>query len=527
MPEKQNYLTPDLAPRLAAIDIGTNSIRLIVAEALRDGAYRILDEEKETARLGRELASTGRLHPEAIERSIEALGRMKQIAEGFQVSELKVIGTCAVREATDGPEFCRRVKEQVGLDVEVISGEREAELAFFSVARAFDLKGQNVLVADIGGGSTELVFATGPIIEMLCPTQLGAVRLTERFLGEDEAEGYDRLVEGIARELRRRTKKLMLWPHVFIGSGGTFTTLAEMAMADKRKSGLPLRGYEVTHAEVRHLVDKLRKMSPKARKNVAGLSPDRADIIVAGLAIIDGIMQRFDLNRVQIHDRGVRDGLLLTAIDAALGAPSQNPLDRNAAIERFALACGVDLAHCRHVGRLATQIFEGLREKFDLDPADRDLLAAAAQLQDVGYLIDYEKHHKHSYHLILNSRLAGFRPHELEIIANIARYHRGAPPKKKHEQFSRLSAADQLRVRRLAALLRFAGGLDRSNTQQVRDVKVDLSGRKLRLGAKSKDKPDLDLWTARRRAEPLEDAFDLEVSVEWSKARVERRAPAR
>ena len=335
MPEKQNYLTPDLAPRLAAIDIGTNSIRLIVAEALRDGAYRILDEEKETARLGRELASTGRLHPEAIERTIEALRRMKQIAEGFQVSELKVIGTCAVREATDGPEFCRRVKEQVGLDVEVISGEREAELAFFSVARAFDLKGQNVLVADIGGGSTELVFATGPIIEMLCPTQLGAVRLTERFLGEDEAEGYDRLVEGIARELRRRTKKLMLWPHVFIGSGGTFTTLAEMAMADKRKSGLPLRGYEVTHAEVRHLVDKLRKMSPKARKNVAGLSPDRADIIVAGLAIIDGIMQRFDLYRVQIHDRGVRDGLLLTAIDAALGAPSQNPLDRNAAIERF------------------------------------------------------------------------------------------------------------------------------------------------------------------------------------------------
>ena len=183
--DRQIYLSADLACRLAAIDIGSNSVRLLVAEALRGGNYRILDEEREPTRLGRSVSSQGRLDDESMDRTVAALRTFKEIATGFQVTRLRTIATCAVRESRNGPEFCRRVREEVGLEVEVISGEREARLAFSSVQHAFDLSGRNTIVADIGGGSTEIVFATGNLIESIFSTPLGAVRLTEQFgLGE-------------------------------------------------------------------------------------------------------------------------------------------------------------------------------------------------------------------------------------------------------------------------------------------------------------------------------------------------------
>ena len=393
MEEKQYYLSPDLAHRLAAIDVGTNSIRLVVAEALREGNYRILTEEKDTARLGKDLATTGRLNPVAVERSLEALRRMKQIAAGYQVRELRVIGTCALREAADGTDFCRRANQEVGLEIDVIGAEHEAHLAFSSVARAFNLDGKNVAVADIGGGSTEIILASGRVIEDVYTTPLGAVRMTDMYVNGQDTGDIQELLDGIDRELRRQVKRLVFWPHLLIGSGGTFTTLAEMIMAAKGQTGLPLRGYEVTHAEVGHLLDKLRKLPPKARRNLPGLSPDRADIILAGVAIVDSLMRRFKVNRLQIHDRGVRDGLLLSMLDQSLGTRSDDPHDQEAAIQRFAANCGVDLKHARQVAKLAGQIFSQIMGEAGFASSDRLLLEAAAWLQDVGYLIDYEKHH--------------------------------------------------------------------------------------------------------------------------------------
>ena len=512
MDEKQFFLSPDLAYRLAAIDIGTNSIRLMIVEPLRDGTYRILDEEKETTRLGKNLAKTGRLDPAAVETSLDALRRMKQIAAGFQAQDVYTIATCAVREAKDGQEFCRRAKEEVGLDVEVISGDREAQLAFYSVARNFQLAGKNVVIADIGGGSTELILASGEMIEALYTTPLGAVRLTDQYLGgggDIQFEDFELMLKAIDRKLRRATKKRFFFPHLLIGSGGTFTSLADMVMAAKGQTGLPLRGYEVTHAEVRHLLDRLRKMPARARRSVAGLSSDRADIIVAGLAIIDRLMRRFKVNRLQVHNRGIRDGLVLTMIDSTLGTTSKDPHDQDAAIERFAAGCGVDVAHGRQVARLAGSIFGQLSDRYALRADDRTLLEAASRLQDVGYLIDYDKHHKHSYHLILNSRLAGFRPQELELIANIARYHRGGKPKAKHANYDRLDAADQERVRRLAAILRVAGGLDRSHSQQVRDVELEFKPGEILLHVVADELPEVDLWGARRRCDFFEWVFHV------------------
>lgn len=518
MDDKQILLSPDLAYRLAAIDIGTNSIRLIIAEPLRDGTYRVLDEEKETTRLGKNMAATKRLDPAAVEASLAALRRMKQIATGFQARELRVIGTCAVREAKDGPEFCRRAKDEIGLEVEVISAEQEARLAFYSVARSFSLSGKNVAIADIGGGSTEIILASGNIIEAIHSTPLGAVRVTEAYCDRDgaDAEDFPRMIKGIDRKLRRYTSKPIFVPHLLIGSGGTFTALADMVMAAKGETGVNVRGYEITHAEVRHLLERLRKIAPKARRNVPGLSADRADIIVGGLAIIDRLMRRLRVNRLQVHNRGIRDGLLLTMIDAAPGTSSQGASDRDGSIDRFAAACGADLNHGRHVARLAGSIFDQLQESFQLRAEDKTLLEAAARLQDVGYLIDYDQHHKHSYHLILNSHLAGIGPHELELIANVARYHRGAKPKARHTNFSQLCGKDQRRVRQLAAILRIAGGLDRSHTQTVREVRLERTDNRLTLNVTSDEFPEVDIWGARKRCGFFESVYDTTLAIEWA-----------
>ncbi len=327
---------------------------------------------------------------------------------------------------------------------------------------------------------------------------------------------FAKLVEHIDRHLRKKTKNPVFLPHMLFGSGGTFTSLASMVMAGKGQSNLPIRGYQVTRAEVRHLLERLRKLPLRDRSAVPGLSPDRADIIVAGLTIVDRVMDRLQVNLLQVHNRGVRDGLLLTMIDESFGpGTNANLHDREAAIERLAASAGGELQHGRHVAHMAGLIFSQLADGFKLDPDDRPLLETAARLQDVGYLIDYDKHHKHSYHLILNSRLAGFQPHELEVIANVARYHRGANPRRRHKHFHQLSSGDQAKVRQLAAILRVAGGLDRSNTQQVHGLTVRHHGGTTEIRVQADKYPDVDIWGARRRIELFEKVFSTQLKIEW------------
>jgi exopolyphosphatase/guanosine-5'-triphosphate,3'-diphosphate pyrophosphatase len=266
---------------------------------------------------------------------------------------------------------------------------------------------------------------------------------------------------------------------------------------------------------LKHLIDRLRKMPLKQRREVPGLNPDRADIFVPGLAVIDGIMSRFKVNLLQVHSAGVRDGLLLTMIERLQGASEATPPDEIAQIERFASACGVELDHARQTASLSSQIYKGLCESYELNPDDVRLLDAAARMQDVGYLINYKRHHKHSYHLILHSAIEGFRPEDLEIIANVARYHRGAMPKNKHENFSRLSKGDQRRVLTMAAVLRLAGGLDRSHNQTIRTVNVNATGEQVEITISANDCSEVDLWAARRRAEFFERAFDAELTIRW------------
>lgn len=497
--------------RLAAIDIGSNSVRLVVAESL-GGDYRVLDEEREATRLASSLTSERRLSERALRATLDALRRFKKIAEGYGVSQLRTIATCAVREAENGPDFVHQADAELGLTIEVIPAEVEAQLAFKSVERAFNLTDKTAVVIDMGGGSTEIVLAVGGHIEMIESTPLGAVRMTELHGPEERLFAPDTktLLTAIEGEVKRYVKRPLVKPQIAFGTGGTFTTLASMLIADRRQGGQSEWGYRVTRADVRHLVDRLASLSAKERRDVPGLSADRADIIVAALAVIDALLERLDVNLLQVHTGGVRDGLLLTMLEEA----ADQPRDREAAVRQFAVSCGVELRHAEQVARLAGQLFDQIAERGELRPRDREILTTAALLRDVGYLISYKKHHKHSYQLILNSQLPGISREELELIAHVARYHRGArPKKKKHPDYGRLSKGDRRRVKRLAGLLRIAGGLDRGHNQSVAEARLRLSDEQADLSVVSRSDAEVELWSARRRGELFERAFGMRLVV--------------
>jgi exopolyphosphatase/guanosine-5'-triphosphate,3'-diphosphate pyrophosphatase len=509
------------APRIAAIDVGSNSVRLVVAEVLPSGGYRVLDEERENTRLAANLSRTGRLDPQAADATINVLRNFLSIARGYGAGQVRAIGTSALRDADDGPEFCDRARRELKLSIEVISAAEEARLAFLSVARAFDISGREVAVADIGGGSTEIVLASSGLIDQIYDTQLGAVRVSERceVTGRTSEKQQVKLRDFIDRTLKKELGKPPFVPDMLFGTGGTFTALASIIMAQKGQSGGPMWGFRVSRAEIRHLVADLAQLTIERRCKVPGLNPNRADIIVAGLSVIERIMRHLRVNVVQVHTRGVRDGLLLTMIGSrhtpcavrhgtrdvpATAVPAD---ERRAAIEEFAKSCGVDLPHARQVSRIAGSLWEQLAGPLRLRPEDRELIESAALVANVGYLINFDGHHKHSYHLILNSELPGFERRQLQLLASVARYHRGSSPKRKHAEYGELPADDRHRVSALAAVLRLALALDRTHQQNVAEVGVQVDDHRVQITVGSQGDTEVDLWAAERKVELFERVF--------------------
>jgi exopolyphosphatase/guanosine-5'-triphosphate,3'-diphosphate pyrophosphatase len=522
---------PEPAPagaRIAAIDVGSNSIRLVVAEVLASGGYRVLDEERENTRLAGAMTKSGRLDPQAADATVNVLRNFLSIAAGYGAGQIRAIGTSALRDAEDGPDFCDRVRKELKLSIEVISANVEARLAFLSVARAFDISGREVAVADIGGGSTEVVLASSGLVDQVYETALGAVRVAEEcgVAGRSSEKRLAKLRDYVDRALKKEMGKPPFVPDMLFGTGGTFTALASIIMASQGQAGQPMWGFRVTHAQIRHLVADLAQMSLERRCKVAGLTPQRADIIVAGLAIVEGVMRRLRVNVVQVHTRGVRDGLLLTMVgdmqtrrvggdrnsQRVPGVPAAMAAEeRRASVEEFAKNCGVDLSHARQVARIAGTLWEQLAGPLGLTTDDRELIESAALVANVGYLINFEGHHKHSYHLIVNSELPGFERRQLQLLANVARYHRGSAPKRKHDQFNELSAEDQGRVRALAAILRLALALDRTHQQHVGEVKARVREDGVRIMIQAHGDADVDLWAAERKVELFEKVFGRKV----------------
>jgi exopolyphosphatase/guanosine-5'-triphosphate,3'-diphosphate pyrophosphatase len=468
--------------RLAAIDIGTNSIRCIVVETDRSGTFKILDDEKVTVRLGEGLNQSGMLSPAACSRALDALSRLKKIIDGYGARAIEAVATSAVRKAANGPDFIETIKSQVGLTVQTISGEEEAELAALSAFNNFDLEGIRQLLIDIGGGSLELVTTVGHHIDEIASLELGAVYLTETFLHSDPVTPKE--IQKLRRHIRKTIKDAfpsdMVTVSGLIGSGGTITAIGSMVMASRREEYGSLHGYEVLRSDIVHLLAMLLRKSTKELRSVPGLNPDRADIIIAGVTVVDELMDLIQANLLRINERGIREGLILKGLQRhELSRSDKKKRSWQSSVLEFATSCHFDEKHSLHVARLSLEIFEAVAKPFNLGGNARRILEAAAILHDIGYFINYSSHHKHSYHLIRHADLFDFNPRERELIAHVARYHRKSLPKKKHDQFMRLSPSDQVMVSRLGGILRLADGLDRRRNSIIRSVDCSLSDQSL------------------------------------------------
>jgi len=501
--------------RIAAIDVGSNSVRLLVAEYDPASGLSIIDEMKDQPRLAAGLATTGCLDEAAIERALQTLGRMREVCQRRGVKRIAAVATAAVREAENGPWFVRRVRQELDIPLRIIDAETEAALSYRSVAHHFRLAGERTLVADIGGGSLELIGAVDGLVELTVSLPLGAVRLTELHLPGDRAahREVEQLRVHIRKQLKRGISGRAWAAATVIGSGGTFTSLGRMVQARRgQPPGDTVHGVSVTTAEVEQLIDWLASRTPEQRRQVPGLSPERADIILAGLAVTAELLDWLRARSITVSAFGLREGLLLEIAGAKeISAPDPLRLFRE-----FAERCQCDRRHVEQVRYLALQLFDQLGAALGCEPDERLLLEAAGLLHDVGQLVSYRKHHKHSFQLISHAERVGLPPRERGLVALISRYHRRTGPRKKHPDFAALPPDDQAVVRRLSGLLRVADGLDRGHTAAVETVAAELTPGALivRIAPRLAGADlGLECWGASRKADVLAKLLKRDVEI--------------
>jgi len=503
--------------RFAAIDVGSNSVRCLVAERGEDGQLHVIDDLKDQPRLARGLAATGRLSDDAIARAVEAIGRMVQASERRGVSKIALVATSAVRDAANGAEFAARIKQEIGIPLEVIDGETEARLAFLSVREHFAIVRGRAVVADIGGGSLELVLTVNGLVEHVVSFPFGAVRTTEQYFGDGvkPADGVKRLRAAVRQRLRRTLPAREWQGAKHYGSGGTFTNAARIVFA--RDKGAPppggVHGSTIGTGGLERVSEWLAQQSVEERRRIPGLNPERADIILAGITVAAEVLRHFDAKGVTVSAFGLREGLLLHL--------AQPPEDRRTpsrltALRRFADRCRADRRHAEQAARLSRLLFDALGKKLGSEPRDRELLEAAAILHDVGQLVSYQGHHKHSYHLITHAENLPLSPEDRLLVALIARYHRKRPPSKRDPAYAALGPEDRQRVRRLAGILRIACGLDRGHVAAVETVRTRLTAAKLTIAVAPRlagTDLKLEVWGAQGKADVLEKALGVPVEI--------------
>jgi exopolyphosphatase/guanosine-5'-triphosphate,3'-diphosphate pyrophosphatase len=502
--------------RIAAIDIGSNSIRQIIADVFPDGHIKVVDELKASPRLGAGLEETGQLSVTAIQNAIASLSRMAALAKQLGAKRTEVIATSAVRRASNGQRFLDLVREETGLKVRIVDGRGEAALSFRSALAHFDLGVGRAAIIDIGGGSLEVALSADGLVERLFSLPLGAIRMTEEFLADGRRKGLNRLRKRVRKELDAEIS-LSDWRGArVICSGGTATNLASIFLARKgMESARTLHGTVVPRVELEHIVDWLHSMSLEERQKVPGLNPARADIIVAGIGALAEVVAQLKANEIVLSAYGIREGVLLEAarVTPVVADPGEA---RARSVRQLAERSHFEEPHALQVQKLALQLFDAIGARLGCEPAERQILSDAALLHDIGYHISYDKHHRHSYHLIQHAELLGITPADQILIANVARYHRGAEPKKRHENLSSLDSEMRETIMRLSAILRLADGFDRGHTAAVDSLKVRWMPRALRITAVPK--PDgrsirLDLWGAARKSGLLAKVANTTVEI--------------
>ncbi len=506
---------------LAAVDVGTNSLHLVVARVGDDDTFDVVAREKEMVRLGTGSGDMKRLTPDAIDRGVETLARFHRIAD-ISEAPLRAVATSAVREAENHAEFLARARADAGVDVEIVSGVEEARLIHLGVLQALPVFDRRMLLCDIGGGSTEVLVGQKGEVLTSRSVKLGAVRLTNRFFAGDSLHPSSvascrRHVAELLSGLRRAVAELGF--EVAVGSSGTIEQVVRLAHA--AAGGEPLRTYNgatVTGDEVREVAARLVKARTKGPLgSMPGLEPRRADIILAGALILEGVVDTFGVEELLLSDYALREGVLLDTANRSRGGSLHHLRDvSRRGVEHLATAMDDDPAHSAHVAGLALQLFDATADRHGLDEGAREYLEAAALLANVGVGISHAKHHKHAYYVIRNSeRLVGLTDAEIEVIALIARYHRKSPPKSSHPEFAALTPEDQFVVRACAAILRVAIGLDRGHEARVRKVKAKERDGKVVVRAMPAGDADIDLelYAANERADLLAEVLGRPVEV--------------
>lgn len=536
---------PGAAPagerRVAAIDIGTNSIHLLIAAvdpALH--SFRVLLAEKATTRLGERDPVTGDLAGEAIERAFLTLRHCRDLAHSHGVEQILTAATSAVREAPNGREVLQAIEDQLDLEVDLVSGPEEARLIYLGVLSGMALDQTPHIILDIGGGSTELILADGSDSRVLTSTRIGAVRLQRDFCQDDPLpptrrtflEAYiqgalDPAVAQVKHALQPGEKPLM------VATSGTALALATLLSAEDSRAPLRLQGYRLTRSRLQALLHRLISLPLEQRKQLAGINERRAEIIVPGALILHTAMAMLQMRELVVCERALREGLI---VDWML---RQGLLDdrfafqstiRERTVLHLARTYGVDLERSDRVMAFALSLYDQTRGWLHQDDGQgRLLLWAAAQLHACGQHINVAAYHKHTWYLIRHGELLGYSESEHLMVAAIARYHRRSLPKKRHESWQLIQSRDDRRtVSTMALLLRLAAALDRRPGKVVGALQVRRLGTgtfEITLVPELAAGEDLSLecWSLRSCAPVVLEATGLELKV---KAAMKASLPA-
>lgn len=513
MPELTESAPSRFPVRIGAIDVGSNAIRLLAAEFTDPDTWLELDSQRVPVRLGHSAFLTGRLDEKLMAAAIDAMASFRKAFDTLGISRYRAVATSAVRESENGGEMVRRIREETGIRLETITGSEEIRLVWLAARRKLPLGDRRWLLADLGGGSLELSLADGDRIRWSISHQIGTVRLLEDLEESGTSpDTFRKLVTDYARVLRLPRAARRTAVAGVIATGGNAEALAGIVGTADGTGGVRRIGAR----ELRESARMLGGLSVKERMERFGLKQDRADVIFPAALIYDRVVRLVDAPEMIVPAVGVKEGLLLDLVEDLTG-----PAVHATRIEQQLLNAGLalgrryrfDEAHGRQVARLALSLFDQLGKLHGLGSRNRKMLLAAALLHDIGQIISYRRHHKHSMYLILNSELPGLPDEDVPLVALVARYHRRAEPSDEHELWSGLSQEDRGCVRKLASILRIADALDREHLQRVERVEARVDKDEVSLDLTGQGELLLEHWAIRRKAKMFRATFDLDVTV--------------
>jgi len=505
--------------RIAAIDIGTNSIHMIVVQVRPDLSFEVVDREKDMVRLGAGGLDGRNLTPTAMAAALQTLSKFRRLAESHKVDEIVAAATSATREAENGGDFIAEVDRQTGIRIRVISGTEEARLIHLAAGYGVDIGGTTAVVVDIGGGSVEVTLGTATQLTHARSFKTGVIRLTERYVQSDPLSGRDerRIIKHLNREMGSYLDQIAARGFArVIGTSGTILSLGTMAAGNDGRAD-DVRNRRVSAKALHRLRKNIVESDIQERLRIPLMDPRRADLSVAGSVLFDTIIRRLGAEEFTLCDLALREGLVLDYVhrnSARIRKVERYPDVRRRSVIELGERCGYWSEHAQQVARLALSVFDQTRSVHGMSDREREWLEYGALLHDIGVHISYERHHRHSYYLIKNGDLRGFDPQETEVIALIARYHRQATPKKSHEGYGDVPGAVRKKVRALSAMVRLAEGLDRSHAQALGGLDLFPRGDDYLARLRANGDAELELWAAHRHVAPLEKLLGKPVRFE-------------